>query len=242
MKDYMQSNYSNLGNININNILNVTYIISFIFQWSLLSMIINLFTMGMIRRELFVIFILDAISMLIIKDKSIIKPSFILTQLWNLISFIFKTDKVNTNNPIEIIMMLSNARTKISDSIKTLKDKITNVKHSINSVERENRKYEKTRNLNKFSDEIGSKVTVESVSNGEYDKKTFKYKDRTQSYVHMLEANGYKNYRQYSLNPQISKSYIIINKNKDLIDIENNRIDIKHDHPDYKFIIDGWKN
>ena len=25
------------------------------------------------------------------------------------------------------------------------------------------------------------------------------------------------------------------------IDVENNKIDIKHDHPDYKFVIDGWK-
>lgn len=138
-------------------------------------------------------------------------------------------------------MMLSNARTKISNSFNSIKDELTKMKNSITHVKRENRKYEKTRNLNKFSDEIGSKVTVESVIDGEYDKKTFKYKDRTQSYVHMLEANGYKNYRQYSLDPKNSKSYIIINKNKDLIDIENNRIDIKHDHPDYKFIIDGWK-
>ncbi|MBO7719935.1 MAG: hypothetical protein J6S29_07280, partial [Methanosphaera sp.] len=76
MKDYTGNNYSNLGNININNVMNITYIFSFIFQWSLLSMIINLFTMGMIRRELFVIFLLDAVSMLFIKEKSIIKPSF----------------------------------------------------------------------------------------------------------------------------------------------------------------------
>lgn len=242
MKDYTNSYYSNLGNLNIKNIMNITYLFSFIFQWSMLSMIINLFTMGMIRRELFVIFLLDAISMLIIKDKSIIKPSFLLAKLWELISIIFNTDKVNTKNPTEILIMLSNIQTKISNSFNTIKDKITNIKNSINNVERENRKYEKTRNLNKFSDEIGSKVSVESVIDGKYDKKTFKYKDRTQSYVHMLEANGYKNYRQYSLDPKNSKSYIILNKNKDIIDIENNKIDIKHDHPDYKFIVDGWKN
>lgn len=241
MKDYTRNNYSNLGNLNLNNIMTATYIFSFIFQWSILSMIINLFTMGMIRRELFILFILDAISMLIIKDKTMIKPSFILTQLWNLISILFKTDKVNTNNPLEILMMLSNVKNKISNAFHSIKNKFNNVKNSITSVERENRKYEKTRDLNKFNDEIGSKVTVESVSDGKYDKKTFKYKDRTQSYVHMLEANGYKNYRKYSINPEHGKSYIIINKNKDIIDIENNRIDIKHDHPDYKFIIDGWK-
>ncbi|MDO5825862.1 MAG: hypothetical protein Q4Q22_05740 [Methanosphaera sp.] len=241
MKDYTQSNYSNLGNLNVNNITNVIYIFSFIFQWSMISMILNLFTMGMIRRELFVLFLLDAISMLAIKDKTIIKPSFLLTQLWNLVSLVFNSDKLNTNNPLEILMMLSTFRNKISNAFNDLKFKFTNVKKSINTVERENRKYEKTRNLNKFNEEIGNKVTVESVSNGKYDKKTFEYKDRTQSYVHMLEANGYKNYRNYGLDPQNSKSYIIINKNKDIIDVENNKIDIKHDHPDYKFVIDGWK-
>lgn len=198
--------------------------------------------MGMIRLPLFIVFIADALSMLLVKDKTIIKPSFLLTQLWNLISIIFKTDTPNTKNPIEIMMKASNFRNKLASSFSNIKNKFNNTKNSINDADREKRKYEKTRKLNRFNDEIGNKVTVESVVNGKYDKKTFKYKDRTQSYVHMLEVNGYKNYTKYNLNPDNSKSYIILNKKKDIIDIENNKIELKHDHPDYKFIIDGWKS
>ena len=240
MKDYT-NNYSNFGNININKIMNYGYIISFIFQWSIISMIINLFTLGIFRLPLFVIFILDALSMMIIKNKTLIKPSFILTQFWNLISILFNTDTPNTQNPLEIMMMLNNVKNKISNTFNSIKNKFSNIKNSITSINNDNKKYEKTRDINKLSDEIGKKVTVISVSHGKYDEKTFKYKDRTQSYVHMLESNGYKNYSKYSLDPENSKSYIILNKNKDLIDIENNKIQLKHDHPDYKFVLDGWK-
>lgn len=242
MKDYMQYNNFNLNNLDINNITKIILIISFIIQWSLISMIINLFTLGLFTVPVFLIFILDAISMLVIKNKTILKPSFILSKLWDLIGIIFHTQTQNSQNPTDILFKLSQISNKISDKLTQIKNKISNVLNSIVSIHTEDKKYKKSRNINKFSKEVGDTVIVESISYGKLDKKSFKYRDRTQSYIHMLEVNGYKDYSKYNINPKEGKCYLIRNKKKDIIDIENNKIQISHDHKNYKFITDGWNN
>ena len=66
----MQQNFNNINNININNLTKIRYIVSFMFQWSILSFILNLVTLWRFSLILFTIFILDALSMIIIKNKT----------------------------------------------------------------------------------------------------------------------------------------------------------------------------
>jgi len=239
MKDYNFQNM-NFQNFNINGMMKMIYIISFIFQWSILSMIINLFTLGIIRIPLFLIFILDAISMLIIKNKSIKAPSFILQQLHKLISRIFGSDYASPQNMYRHANNINTHVNTASDKIHNTKDKFNNFIQNMNNKIRKDNKYKQERQLNKFSQEVGKKVTVQSISEGKITSKSFKYKDRTLSYIHTLEANGYKNYTHYNLDIKQAKAYIILNNNNDIIDVENNKIKCAKNDKNYKFLINQW--
>ena len=239
MKDYDFQNM-NYPNFNINGMMKMIYIISFIFQWSILSMIVNLFTLWMFRIPLFVIFIIDAISMLIIKNKSITGPSYILQQLHKIISRIFGSDYASPQNMYRHANNMNTHVNNISGKLSNTKNKINNFISNMKNKIRKDNKYKQERQLNKFSQEIGKTVIVESISDGKITHKSFKYKDRTLSYIHTLEANGYKNYTHYNLDIKYAKAYIILNKNKDIIDLENNKIKCATNDKNYKFLINQW--
>lgn len=236
----MQQNFNNLNNMNINNIYKMIFIFSFMFQWSILSFIINLVTLWTFSHILFVIFIIDAISMLIIKNKTIKRPSFILSKIWDLLEFLHVSNGQNPNI-YDISRKTQNFSYKVQDTYNSIKTKISNTLNKITNFKQEHNKYQTERNKNKFSKEIGKKVTVEQITYGKkLQKKSFKYRDRTMSYIKVLEKNGYKDYTKYNLDPNISNAYIIVNKNKDIIDVKNNSIAINHNTNDYKIVLEGW--
>lgn len=236
----MKFDYNNLQNMDINKMMKYLIFLSFVIQWSFISMIINLFTMGIIRIPLFVLLIIDALTMIVIKDKTVKRPSFILSKLWDVIDYIRGhrgTGGYNAGGENFLVRGFNNISFHITNTSNKIKKFINNM-HD-NKVNHE--KYNKERELNKFNSEIGKKITIEYTSqDNKIKKKTFEYKDRANTYLKMLESQGYKNYTKYNLNPKQSKTYIIFNKNKDIIDIENNKIQIKKENKDYKYVTDGW--
>ncbi len=236
----MKFDYNNMQNMDINNMMKYIVFISFVAQWSIISMILNLFTMGILRLPLFVLLIADALTMIKLKNKTIKRPSFLLSKMWDVIEF-FQHRKSNESYHGGNSSSSSSIVSTISNHFTSIKDKIRNIFNNFNSSNNQDKKYNTERELNKFNAEIGKKITIEYTSeDNKLKKKDFKYKDRATTYIKMLEAKGYKNYTKYNLNPQQSLTYIIFNKNKDIIDIENNRIQTKKEDKDYKFITDGW--
>lgn len=240
----MRPNFNNMNNnYNINNMMRWLYVLSFIVQWSIISMILNLFTLGLIQIPLFIVFILDALSMIIIKqeNKTLRKPSFILSKIWDIIEYITRGRQGNYNNTNNFINSIYNLSDKIRNTFQNISDKFQNIKNNINKTRQNNKKYNIERELNKFSPEIGDKITIESIKPGEkLEKKKFKYRDRAISYIKILESNGYADYTKYNINLNLSPAYIIINKERDLVDIDSNKIKLKHDTNDYHYVIDGW--
>lgn len=228
----MQQNFNNINNININNLTKILYIISFMFQWSILSFILNLVTLWRFSLILFTIFILDALSMIIIKNKTIKGPSFITSKIWSLID-ILTNNKYNTN-PYNTVNRVKNTYYSIKTKISGFFDNIINFKN-------EHFKYQTERKRNRFSKEVGKKIVVEQISPGKkLQKKSFKYKDRAMSYVNVLKENGYKDFTKYNINVNTGSAYLIVNKNRDIVDIENNSIQMSHDSKDYDMIVDNW--
>ncbi|HIH36154.1 MAG TPA: hypothetical protein HA255_06865, partial [Methanosphaera sp.] len=122
-----------------------------------------------------------------------------------------------------------------------LRNKINNLINNFDDDESRNNKYYKERELNKFSDEIGKKIIIEYTSeDNNLKKKTFQYKDRATTFIKMLESNGYKDYTKYNVDPKNSLTYIIFNKNKDIVNVFENKIQTKHDDKNYKIITEGW--
>ena len=81
----MKFNFNNMQDFDMNKSMKYLIFLSFVTQWSFLSMIINLFTMGIIGIPLFILMILDALSMLHYEDKTIKRPSFILAKIWDVV-------------------------------------------------------------------------------------------------------------------------------------------------------------
>lgn len=237
----MKFNLNDLQNLDINKSMNILLFLSFVMQWSFLSMIINLFTMGIIRIPLFILLILDVISMIFLQNKTIKRPSFILSKIWDLIDIITNHRNNSTYNSHGRNTSLTTPFENISRSFNNVINKMKNLINNFKSDKINNKKYDTERQLNKFSGEIGKKITIEYTSqNNKLKKKSFEYKDRASTYVNMLESEGYKNYTRYNLDPKTSQSYIIFNKNKDIINLSENRIQLKHDDKDYKFVTAGW--
>ncbi|MBR0472092.1 MAG: hypothetical protein IJI98_05290 [Methanosphaera sp.] len=237
----MKFDYNNIQNMDINKMMKYLIFISFATQWSLISMILNLFTMGLIRIPLFILLIIDALSMLVFKEKTVKRPSFLLSKLWDLIEYIQGSRSNPGYSTASKSGSVSNTFNNVTNSVNKTKNKIKNVFHNLNSIKINNKKYNKERELNKFSSEIGKKITVEYTSqDNKLQKKTFEYKDRATTYIKMLESKGYKNYTKYNINPTQTETYIIFNKNKDIIDIENNKIQLKKQDKNYKYVVDGW--
>ena len=196
--------------------------------------------MGMISIPLFVLMIVDALTMLKFEDKTIKRPSFILSKIWDFIDMFKRQKKEPTLYRQEESSLLSSFD-NITSYFSNIGKKIKNLFNNLEEEKVNDKKYDTERKLNKFSDEIGEKITIEYTSpDKKLKKKTFEYKDRAITYIKMLESNGYKNYTKYNLNADTSSTYIILNKNKDIVDIEKNRIQLKHDDPDYKYVIRGW--
>ena len=238
----MRFNLNNMQNFDINKSMKYLIFLSFVTQWSFLSMIINLFTMGIIGIPLFILMILDALTMLKFEDKTIKKPSFILSKLLDVIDTI--SNKGNTNNP-NYKTNSSSSLFKIFDKISYKLDNITNIiKNLINNFdddESTDNKYYKERQLNKFSNEIGKEIIIEYTSQDNIlKKKSFMYKDRATTFIKMLESNGYKNYSKYNIDPNNGLTYLVFNKDKDIVDVFTNKIQIKHDDNNYKIITEGW--
>lgn len=237
----MKFDYNNIQNMDIKKMMKYLIFISFATQWSLISMILNLFTMGLIRIPLFILLIIDALSMLVFKEKTVKRPSFLLSKLWDLIEYIQGSRSNPGYSTASKSGSVSNTFNNVTNSVNKTKNKIKNVFNNINSIKINNKKYNKERELNKFSSEIGKKITVEYTSqDNKLQKKTFEYKDRATTYIKMLESKGYKNYTKYNINPTQTETYIIFNKNKDIIDIENNKIQLKKQDKNYKYVVDGW--
>ncbi|WP_323736031.1 hypothetical protein PXD04_09110 [Methanosphaera sp. ISO3-F5] len=237
----MKFDYNNIQNMDINKMMKYLIFISFATQWSLISMILNLFTMGLIRIPLFILLIIDALSMLVFKEKTVKRPSFLLSKLWDLIEYIQGSRSSHGYSTASKSGSVSNTFNNVTNSVNKTKNKIKNIFNNINSIKINNKKYNKERELNKFSSEIGKKITVEYTSqDNKLQKKTFEYKDRATTYIKMLESKGYKNYTKYNINPTQTETYIIFNKNKDIIDIENNKIQLKKQDKNYKYVVDGW--
>ncbi|WP_455644884.1 hypothetical protein [Methanosphaera sp.] len=242
----MKQTFNNMNpNMNINNILTIMYILSFLVQWSILRFIINLVTLWLFRPIVFIIFIIDAITIFTMKNKTIKRPSFILSKIWNIIDYFIKPKYNNQPNNfqenMQILTKLGEIGTKITDTFNNIKTKLINFKDSLLNIRKEDNKYNTERKINKFSDEIGGKVTIEYIEPGEkLHKKTFKYKDRLTSYIRVLESNGYKDYTKYNINLDTAPAYIIINKNRDLVDIDENKIKLTHNTKDYSFILNEW--
>lgn len=234
----MQNKYNNTPNMNMMEILKYLHIISFIIQWSILSMILNLLTLGMIRIPLFILFVADALTMINKKDKTLKKPSLILSKLWDLLEYLHLNQANNDNN---LTYTLNNTVTKIAGLIEGIKTEITRFIDNFTQKKREDKKYEKEREINKFNPEIGEKVIIEYTSpNDKPKKKTFKYRDYALSFIDVLEKNGYKNYTKYNINPQQAQAYIITNKKHDIVDLENNKIQTRKEDNEYKIIMEDW--
>ncbi|OED30364.1 hypothetical protein [Methanosphaera sp. WGK6] len=242
----MKQTFNNMNpNMNLNNILLVMYILSFLIQWSILRFILNLVTLWLFRPFIFVLFIIDAITIFLMKNKTIKRPSFILSKIWDIIDYFIKPKYNSQQNNFQenmiILTKLGEIGTKITNTFNNIKIKLINFKDNIINLRKENNKYNTERQINKFSNEIGSKVTIEYIEPGKkLHKKTFKYKDRLTSYIRVLESNGYKDYTKYNVNLDTAPAYIIINKNRDLVDIEKNIIKLNHNTTDYSFILNDW--
>lgn len=236
----MKQNFYNNQNYDINNMMKYLTIISFIVQWSFLTMLLNLFTMGLVRFPLFIIFILDALSIFMIKNKTIKRPSFILSKIWDLIDLItMKRNGQNLNNANT--NSLVNVHNSITNVIDKISKKIKNTTNNFDNLKKEDKKYEAQRELNKFPDSIGKKVIIEYISPGQkLKRKTFEYKDSAVTFIRTLESNSYKNYSIYSINTQLAPAYMIFNQNRDIVDLEKMKIKITSKDKNYKFVTDGW--
>ena len=238
----MRFNLNDMQNIDINKSMKYLIFLSFVTQWSFLSMIVNLFTMGIIGIPLFILMILDALTMLKFEDKTIKRPSFVLTKIWDVIDAI--SNKKNMNNQT-YYQKGSSSIIRIFDKISSKLDDVTNIiKNLINNFDKDevtNNKYYKERELNKFSNEIGEKIIIEYTSQENIlKKKSFIYKDRATTFINMLESNGYKNYSKYNVDPENGLTYLVFNKNRDIVDVFTNKIQIEHDDKNYKIITEGW--
>lgn len=237
----MKFNLNNMQNFDMNKTMKYLIFLSFVTQWSFLSMIINLFTMGIIGIPLFIVMILDALTMIKFEDKTIKRPSFILSKIWDILDRLSNKDNKNYNNNTNNFSSFYRGIGNISNSFNGLRNKINNLINNFDEDESRNNKYYKERELNKFSDEIGKKITIEYTSeDNNLKKKTFQYKDRATTFIKMLESNGYKNYTKYNVDPKNSLTYIIFNKNKDIVNVFENKIQTKHDDKNYKIITEGW--
>lgn len=237
----MKFNFNNMQDFDMNKSMKYLIFLSFVTQWSFLSMIINLFTMGIIGIPLFILMILDAFSMLHYEDKTIKRPSFILAKIWDVVDRFSNKNKkdlrYNPNNQSSLLRSIDN----ISYKLNNITNKIKNLINNFNDDESTNNKYYKERELNKFSDEIGEYIIIEYTSqDNKLKKKSFNYKDRATTFIKMLESNGYKNYTKYNVNPNNALTYIIFNKDKDIVDAFANKIQIKHNEKNYKLITEGW--
>ena len=38
----------------------------------------------------------------------------------------------------------------------------------------------------------------------------------------------------------MTPAYMVVNKNRDIIDVEQNKVKLSHESRDYKFVVDGW--
>lgn len=236
----MRQDFNNFQNFDINNMMKYLIIFSFVAQWSFLSMILNLFTMSMIRFPLFILFILDALSMFSIKNKTIKRPSFILSKIWDLIDLI-TTRRRGHNNTYSNTNSMVDTYNSLTNTITNITNKIKNVTNNLDNWKKDNKKYEAQRELNKFPDNIGKKVIIEYISPGEkLKRKTFEYKDSAITFIKMLESNSYKNYSLYTVNTQLAPAYQIFNQNRDVVDLENMKIKITKEHKNYKFVTEGW--
>lgn len=237
----MQQNFNNLNNFNMNNIFKIMFIVSFMLQWSILSFILNLVTLWFFRIPLFLIFILDALSMLIIQNKTLKRPSFVLSKIWDLLEFLHIGKKGYNPNIYDVSQKVGNSSNKIKHFTYNLNTKINNFKESIFSFKKDHFKYKTERNRNKFSPEIGNKVIVEQIIPGKkIQKKSFKYKDRAASYINVLKENGYKDFTKYNLDVNTCNAYLVVNKKRDIIDVENNSIALSHESKDYNIIVGNW--
>lgn len=237
----MKFNLNNMQNFDMNKTMKYLIFLSFVTQWSFLSMIINLFTMGIIGIPLFIVMILDALTMIKFDDKTIKRPSFILSKIWDILDRLSNKDNKNYNNNTNNFSSFYRGIGNISKTFNGLRNKINNLINNFDEDESRNNKYYKERELNKFSDEIGKKITIEYTSeDNNLKKKTFQYKDRATTFIKMLESNGYKDYTKYNVDPKNSLTYIIFNKNKDIVNVFENKIQTKHDDKNYKIITEGW--
>lgn len=237
----MKFNLNNMQNFDMNKTMKYLIFLSFVTQWSFLSMIINLFTMGIIGIPLFIVMILDALTMIKFDDKTIKRPSFILSKIWDILDRLSNKDNKNYNNNTNNFSSFYRGIGNISKTFNGLRNKINNLINNFDDDESRNNKYYKERELNKFSDEIGKKITIEYTSeDNNLKKKTFQYKDRATTFIKMLESNGYKDYTKYNVDPKNSLTYIIFNKNKDIVNVFENKIQTKHDDKNYKIITEGW--
>lgn len=237
----MKFNLNNMQNFDMNKTMKYLIFLSFVTQWSFLSMIINLFTMGIIGIPLFIVMILDALTMIKFEDKTIKRPSFILSKIWDILDRLSNKDNKNYNNNTNNFSSFYRGIENISKTFNGLRNKINNLINNFDEDESRNNKYYKERELNKFSDEIGKKITIEYTSeDNNLKKKTFQYKDRATTFIKMLESNGYKDYTKYNVDPKNSLTYIIFNKNKDIVNVFENKIQTKHDDKNYKIITEGW--
>lgn len=237
----MKFNLNNMQNFDMNKTMKYLIFLSFVTQWSFLSMIINLFTMGIIGIPLFIVMILDALTMIKFEDKTIKRPSFILSKIWDILDRLSNKDNKNYNNNTINFSSFYRGIGNISKTFNGLRNKINNLINNFDEDESRNNKYYKERELNKFSDEIGKKITIEYTSeDNNLKKKTFQYKDRATTFIKMLESNGYKDYTKYNVDPKNSLTYIIFNKNKDIVNVFKNKIQTKHDDKNYKIITEGW--
>ena len=237
----MKFNLNDMQNMDLNKSMKYLLFLSFVTQWSFLSMIINLFTMGIIRIPLFVLMIIDALTMLKIQNKTIKRPSFILSKIWDLIDIITNHRNTKNYNYGYNDSTVHTVFDRISHSLSNCINKIKNIFNNYNEDKINRKKYDKEREINKFSDEIGKNITIEYTSpDKKLKKKSFKYNDRATTYVNMLESEGYKNYTKYNIDPQTGSTYIVFNKNKDIIDLSANKIQLKHDDKDYKYVTYGW--
>lgn len=236
----MKFDVNNMQNFDINKSMKILIFLSFVIQWSFLSMIINLFTMGIVSFPLFILLILDALTMIKIENKTIKRPSFILSLIWDMIDYISNRRSPSINNTNTNTSVV-NTFDRLSINLRNTINKIKNMLNNLRSEKLSRNKYNKERQLNKFSDEIGKKVIIEYTSQDQkLKKKTFDYKDRASTFINILESKGYKNYTKYNLDINSSLTYLVYNKNKDIIDISANKIQVKKDEKTYKYVTDGW--
>lgn len=223
----MQSNFTNYSKM-----FKWIYIISFIFQWSILSMILNLVTLGKFRLLVFVLFLADAFSMINKSDKTFKCPSFILSKLWVLI------DRIDFNNLSYKIKQLTDS---IQNSYQNLKFRFKQMQTNMQNKYHHESKYKKERNQNKFADSIGDKVIIEYInSDKKLKRKSFKYRDRALSFIHVLQMDGFRDFTSYNLNLDSTPAYIVVNKKRDFVDLESNSVKLYHNDNDYKFVAGDW--